>query len=223
MIDEVARPECLSSKMNSEKIYSIIGQITSVYDFLASATGYKKSVEYFVSQLPFSQDEPIKVLDAGCGTGLYSFAILEKYKNAKVTAFDLNEKLVEYVRNKAHNNTQDNRVRAFTADITGPLSGIENEKFNLIITAGVLEYVPHEETVRNLFRFLVPGGYFFNSPNRDSAWGRFVCKLYACKPYLKSENISVFEKNGFTLEKDIEVPKTPAASFKEAHLFKRIM
>ena len=207
--------------MNSEKVYSTIGQITPFYDFLAWVTGYKKSVEYFISQLPFSESASIKVLDAGCGTGLYSFAVLKKYKNAKIIAFDLNKKLVDYVGTKALKNKLSDRFRVFTADIRSPLSEIENEKFDLIITAGALVYVPHEETVKNLSRFLISGGYFFNSPNRDSAWGRFICKLYACKPYPKTENISVFEKNRFTLEKDIKVPKTPTASFKDAHIFKK--
>ena len=207
--------------MKSKKIYSTIGEITSIYELLASVSGYKKSVEYFVAQLPFSENSPIKVLDAGCGTGLYSFAILKKYKSAKITAFDLNEKLVNYVREKSIKNKLTDKIRAFAADITSSLPEIENEKFDLIITAGVLVYVPHEETVKNLSRFLIPGGYFFNVPNRDSAWGRFVCTLYACTPYSKTENISVFEKNGFTLEKDVKVPKTPAASFKEVHLFRK--
>ncbi len=207
--------------MDSQKVYSTIGAMTGMYDFLASATGYTQSVEFFISQLPFTANDSIKVLDAGCGTGPYSFAVLKKYKNAHVTAFDLNEQLVNYFSAKVHKNKLDNRVRTFTADITGPLTEIENEKFDLIITAGVLVYVPHEATVRNLSRFLKPGGYFFNSPNRDSAWGRFICKLYACKPYPKDENISVFVKNGFTLVKDIKVPKTPAASFKDAHIFRK--
>lgn len=168
------------------------------------------------------KNDSIKVLDAGCGTGLYSFAILKRYKNAKITAFDLDAKLVNYVKEKALRDKLDDHIRVFTANITGSLSEIENEKFNLIITAGVLVYVPHEETVKNLSRFLISGGYFFNSPNRDSVWGKFICKLYACKPYPKTENISVFVKNGFTLVRDIKVPKTPAASFKDAHIFKKI-
>src|SRR3989344_8479478 len=97
--------------MNSEKVYSIIGQIIPFYDFLAWVTGYKKSVEYFISQLPFSESDSIKVLDAGCGTGLYSFAVLKKYKNAKIAAFDLNEKLVDYVRAKVVKNKLSDRLR----------------------------------------------------------------------------------------------------------------
>ncbi|MDD5068383.1 MAG: class I SAM-dependent methyltransferase [Candidatus Pacebacteria bacterium] len=207
--------------MNQKKVYSLVGYITSFYDALASLVGYKKSVEYFVAQLPFPEDAEIKVLDAGCGTGLYSFAVLKRFKNAKVIAFDLNKKLVEYVATKASRNVLSDRLSLFTADISGPLTEIEDKKFDLIITAGVLVYVPHEKTVRNLSRFLVMGGYFFDSPNRDSTWGRFVCKIYACRPYPAEEDISVFVDNGYVLEKDIKVSKNPAASFKDAHIFKK--
>lgn len=208
--------------MRSKKIYSTIGTYSSLYDYLAYVTGYQKSIEYFISQLPFSEDDPIKVLDAGCGTGPYSFALLKRYKNAQITAFDLDEKLVNYLKNKVQKSKLSNKFSIFRSDITGSLPEIENQKFDLIITAGVLVYVPHEKTVRNLSRFLKSGGYFFNSPNRDSLWGKFICKIYACKPYPKTENISVFEKNGFTLIKDINVPKTPTASFKDAHIFKKL-
>lgn len=206
--------------MDSQRLYSRIGHITRLYDFVILVIGYKKSVEYFVSQLPFSEDDQIKILDAGCGTGLYSLALLQKYKNANVIAFDLNEKLVARFKEKVLKNKLDNRVHLFTADIRGSLQEIENKKFNLIVTAGVLEYVPLEETVRNLSRFLIPGGYFFNSPVRDTIWGRIICKLFACKPH-GDRNIQVFEENGFKLEKAIEVPKNPSASFKDAHIFKK--
>ncbi len=205
----------------SEKIYAFIGRLSLVYDLLSRLSGYKRSVDYFISQIPIPTDASIRVLDAGCGTGAYSFAILEKYTNATVTAFDLSENLTQSVLDKAEKMGLYKRIHVFRADITGPLSEIKDEKFDLIITAGVLVYVPHEATVRNLARFLVPGGYFFNSPNRDSLWGRFICKLYACRPYPRDENITVFEQNGLVLVKDIKVPKTPSASFKDAHIFQK--
>ena len=196
--------------------------MAGLYDFCLSVIGYEKSVNYFISQLSFAKSDSIKALDAGCGTGLYSLALLKRYENANVTAFDFNRKLIEHFKEKVWEKKLNNRTHLFTADIQSSLSEIENEKFNLIITAGVLEYVPQEKTIRNLSRFLISGGYFFSSPVRDTAWGRFICKLYACKPYSKIQNIRMFQKNGFTLHKIIEVPRNPSASFKEAHVFKKL-
>jgi ubiquinone/menaquinone biosynthesis C-methylase UbiE len=192
-----------------------------VYDFLSWISGYQRTVEYFVSELPFGVGENIRVLDVGCGTGPYTFAILKRFKNAEMTAFDLDENLVNTVKEKASKMGLSDRVRVFHADLAGPLSEVTNETFDLIITAGVLVYVPYEATVKNLARFLASGGYFFNSPNRDSLWGRLVCTLYACKPYPRAENLTVFEQNGFVLVKDIKVPNTPTASFKDAHIFRK--
>lgn len=209
--------------MHSEKVYSTIGKATHVYDFFASVVGYEKSVEYFISQLPFEKNQHIRVLDAGCGTGLYSLALLKRFPNAHITAFDLTQELTERFQKKAAEIHQQHRTHVFAADIQSELPQIAGKTFDLVITAGVLEYVPQEKTIQNLSRFLVPGGYFFSVPVRDNAWGKFVCKLYGCKPHPRAQNITAFQNNGFTLHAVLEVPKTPAASFREAHIFKKIV
>ncbi|MCX6703609.1 MAG: class I SAM-dependent methyltransferase [Candidatus Zambryskibacteria bacterium] len=129
--------------MKSEKIYTWIGSLTPFYDYISALVGYKKSVHFFVSQLPFSKDASFKVLDAGCGTGVYSLAILEQYKNSSVTAFDFSEKMLQGFEDKVSKKYAD-RLRLFTANIQSPLHEIEYKKFDLILTGGVLEYVPHE-------------------------------------------------------------------------------
>ena len=206
--------------MKSKKIYSFIGLIAPLYDLCLYFFGYEKSVDYFISQLPFAKESSIRVLDAGCGTGLYSLALLRQYKNARVTAFDLSDKLVEHLRKKVLKDKYNHRVNLFTADIQSALKEIGGEKFDLIITAGVLEYVPQEKTLKNLSHFLIHGGYFLNSPVRDTLLGKLVCKLYACKTYSRTQNIQSFEHNNFTLQKIIKLPWYAPASFKEAHLFK---
>lgn len=205
--------------MKSKSIYSFIGLIAPLYDLCSYFLGYKKSVDYFISQLPFTKESSIRVLDAGCGTGPYSLAILKKYKNSRVTSFDFSDKLVEHLKEKILKNKYNNRARLFTADIQGALGEIGDEKFDLIITSGVLEYVPQEKTLKNLSRFLISKGYFLNSPVRDTFFGELVCKLYDCKPYSRKQNIQTFTDNNFTLQKIIELPWYAPASFKEAHLF----
>ncbi len=208
--------------MTSPKIYSAIGRIAPFYDFVSWLVGYKKSIEYFVSQMPIPEDEAVEILDAGCGSGPYSLAILEKFPKAKVTSFDLNDKLISFLKESAAKKGLENRLQTFYADISGQLPELEGRSFDLIITAGVLEYVNQEKTVRNLSRFLKTGGHFFNSPPRNNWWGKIICRIYSCEPYTEEKNISTFENSGFVLEKNIQVPKTPAASFKDAHLFKKV-
>ncbi len=208
--------------MSSQKIYSAIGRVAHFYDFVSWLVGYKKSIEYFVSKIPITSDKTVEILDAGCGSGPYSLAILERYPKAKVTSFDLNNKLVRFLEEKTNQKGFGNRLRAFSADISGPLTELEGKSFDLIITAGVLEYVDQDQTVKNLSRFLKTGGYFFNSPPRNNWWGKMICGIYSCHPYTEEKNLSAFENNGYVLETNIKVPRTPAASFKDAHIFKKL-
>ena len=140
--------------MKSQAIYSVIARMTFLYDFVATIVGYKKSIDYFISQLPYSEKEVIKILDAGCGAGLYSFELLKKYENSHITAFDLNGELVDRLRQKVLKKGLEKRIYSFTANIQNPLVVIQNEKFDMIITAGVLEYVSLEKTVKSLSNFL---------------------------------------------------------------------
>jgi 2-polyprenyl-3-methyl-5-hydroxy-6-metoxy-1,4-benzoquinol methylase len=195
--------------------YNLIARIAGLYDFGLWLVGYKQSVDNFVAQVPFERDSSIKILDAGCGTGLYTLALLNKYPNAHITSFDLDGKLVERLRYKLHRNKLHDRARLFTANIQGSLQEIEGERFDLIITAGVLEYTQPEATVKSLARFMVPGGYFLNSPVKHNLFGKVICRLYACKPHTKKININAFTSNGFTLVKSV-VPY----SFKELHIFR---
>lgn len=206
--------------MKPEKIYTWIGSLTPLYDFISILVGYRKSVHFFVSQLPFPKDTSFRVLDAGCGTGVYSLALLEQYKNSSIIAFDFSEKMIDGFKEKVSEKYTD-RLQLFTANIQSPLHEIEYEKFDLILTGGVLEYVPQKETIKNLSRFLKPGGYFFNSPVRDTYFGKIVCTFYACRPYSRKENVQSFIDNGFSLERIISLSPFTPASFKEGHLFKK--
>lgn len=201
--------------------YALLGKTAGLYDTFLSLGGYQRSVEYFVAQLPFAKDGPWRVLDAGCGTGLYSLTILKQYRHARVTAFDLNATLVERVQYKLTKNQLDARAGVFAADIKSDLHELGNETFDLILAAGVLEYVPLEKTIRHLSRFLRPGGYFANSPVRKTAYGNLICTLYACTPRPRSEYLGAFAHHGFMLEKIVELPWYSLSSFKELQVFKK--
>ena len=204
---------------HSDKLYSLAARF---YDILSRLNGYKKAADYFVERLPFTKKDQINALDAGCGTGLYTLALLKRYPNAFITAFDLNRAMVETLRRSLVKNRMENQVRPFVASVLDPLEEIHGETFNLIVTGGVLEYTPVGETVRNLRRFLAPGGYFLNAPVRDTRAARFFARMYGFKPYSREQNIATFERYGLVLEKIVTLPRYSRASLiKEAHLFKK--
>ena len=203
-----------------KKPYTVIGKVARFYDMALWLSGYEKSVNFFVSQLRLPEDVNINVLDAGCGTGLYSLAILKRYRNAQVTAFDLDARLVARLKEKASNMGYGGRVQTFVADITSDLPHLQ-KTFDLIVTAGVFEYVPLKQAVSNLSQLLLTGGYFFNSPIRTTVWGNIVARIYARKPYTRKDYLEAFQKD-YTLGKIISLPPLRLSSFKEGQFFKKM-
>jgi len=207
--------------MAETNIYSVMGNAAPLYDIALRASGYEKSVHFFISQLPFTEDTSIRVLDAGCGSGLYSLEILRRYKNAQITAFDIDKGFVDHLREKLAHKGLISRAEVFIGDITSDLAQLQNKSFDLVLTAGVLEYTPLKETVANLARFVVTGGYWFNSPIRTTVWGHIVARLYGCVPHRRQEYFAAAEPF-FKVEKIIPLPPYRLSSFKEGQLFKKI-
>ncbi len=199
--------------MESNRLYSTIA---GFYDVALGLSGYWLAIESFVREIPYDESDRISVLDAGCGTGLYSFAILRKYPRATITAFDLNKEMVARFKSRLEKKSHaKDRVRIFTADMCDPLPGIE-ETFDLVVTGGVLEYVEIERAVENLSQHLSNGGYFLNTSVRDNLWGRLAGRIYGFRPHARDRNIEAFTGNGFKLIKTMRFPLT-----REAFLFQK--
>ena len=200
-------------KKDSDGLYSGIANIYNVGLWLF---GYKLAVYYFIGLIPFDKKAKLKVLDAGCGTGLYTFALLKRFPNAMIQAFDLNTDMTQVMKSVVNKKGLSNQIEIFNRDLTKPLP-FQREQFDLVITGGVLEYVDPVVAVKNLSPYLKKGGYFLNSPVKDNLLGRLVAKLYKFTPHSSMTNISAFTHNGFTLERTRSFP-----IIKEAHLFKKL-
>lgn len=61
---------------------------------------YKQMIEALVSSLPFDEQEPINVLDLGCGTGTVSAEIKRSFPQAQFTLVDISEKMLQLAQKK---------------------------------------------------------------------------------------------------------------------------
>jgi 2-polyprenyl-3-methyl-5-hydroxy-6-metoxy-1,4-benzoquinol methylase len=106
----------------------------------------------------------MNILDAGCGFGQYSYFILKKLRNAKLTGLDISEDHIEkakYFFEKAGFENADFR----TADL---LHFTDPDKFDLIISVDVMEHILEDETVfRNFYTSLHPHGMLLISTPSD--------------------------------------------------------
>ncbi len=205
--------------MDSNKLYSFLANFYEVGVWLI---GYKRAIDFFVSQLPVGVEQPLKILEAGCGTGLYSIAILKRFPHANIVAFDRNAQMVKRTWRNIQKNQLESRARVFVGDIQNDLPEPDNTQFDVIITGGVLEYVPLESTVKNLSRFLKQGGFFINSAVRDTRTGIWLAALYGCRPYSRQQNIKAFTDQGFLLTRTISSPWFFPMAIKELFIFQKL-
>ncbi len=192
-----------------QKIYSTIAE---VYDLGLSLIGYKRAARKFIAQIPLSSESQLTILDAGSGTGLYSFAAAERFPNARIVAFDFNEKMANKMQAIARSKGLQDQVRVTTGDVSKRIPGLD-EQFDIVITGGVLEYVNLEEAVHNLGQYVKQGGYFLNSAVKDNFLGRTLGKFLAFQPYSQKENVSAFTENGLQLVNTADIAFPPKRSY----------
>ncbi|MDA2920116.1 class I SAM-dependent methyltransferase [Desulfobacterota bacterium AH_259_B03_O07] len=206
--------------MYHQYLYS---NISKFYDLFLYLNNYKRAVDYFVKHISLPENQHIRLLDVGAGTGLYTLAIFKRFPNAQVTAIDISENMIKKLQTNVKKGSSAKSVKTIISDATKPIRELEGDVFDLIVAGGLLEYVDPDLTVRNLTRYLKTGGLFFNSPVKNNFWGRFVGLTMGFKPYSKEKNRKAFTDNCFTHIKELVLPIKyfPISLVKEGDLFRK--
>lgn len=207
--------------MYHQLLYSNIARF---YDLFLYMNSYKRAVDYFVGQISFDDNQTIKLLDVGAGTGLYTLAILKRFPNSRITAIDINENMVRRLKSNLKSRSLTNSVKTIVSDARYPIPEIEGDEYDLIVAGGLLEHVDPDLTVKNLCRYLRVNGLFFNSPVKNNFWGRLVGLTMGFTPYEHNVNIKSFIDNGFIHLKKIplSIKYFPISWVKEGDLFKKV-
>lgn len=101
-----------------------------------------------------------RVLDIGCGTGLFSSFLLEKYQNASITLIDLSEKMLEVARKRFSHHSS---FRFIIGDYT---QYVFNQPFDIIISALSIHHInahQKEALFKKVYALLENGGVFINA------------------------------------------------------------
>lgn len=100
--------------------------------------------------------EQYHALEFGCGTGLVSFNLIDKFEH--ITLIDTSEGMIEKLKLKIH----DSKVKNMTAIKVDINDNIEvlGEKFNVIYTSMALHHILDIRiTLKNLYGLLTEDGY----------------------------------------------------------------
>ena len=148
---------------------SLYDRIARLYDLTFKFNGYGRSLERYFREHPIPLEDNAQILDAGCGTGLLTLALLRTLaRPAHITAIDLSASSLQKARQAVANTLtgRPHKVCFLQANLLSlPFA---DETFDFIATSGALEYVSLREGLGELARVLKPGGYLFHLPVRPA-------------------------------------------------------
>jgi ubiquinone/menaquinone biosynthesis C-methylase UbiE len=167
---------------------SLYDRIARLYDLTFKFNGYGRSLERYFREHPVPLEAGAQILDAGCGTGLLTLALLRTLpRPADITAIDLSASSLRKARQavKQELRGRPHRVRFSQANLLSlPFA---DETFDFIATSGALEYVSLRDGLGELARVLKPGGHLFHLPVRPAPASAFLELLFRFKTHPPEE------------------------------------
>ena len=173
----------LTATKSHARAGSFYDRIEGLYDLTFKVNGYGRSLDQYLEAHPLPVFPGASVLDAGCGTGTLTLALLRTLKvPVKLTALDLSASSMATAKKYVEkNNSPAQPVRFAQGNVLAlPFA---DEAFDLVLTSGVLEYVPLDEGLSEVARVIAPGGHLLHLPMRPTPVTTFLEMLFRFKTH----------------------------------------
>lgn len=177
----------LTATKTEARAGSYYDKIAAYYDLTFKLNGYGRSLDQYFANHPLPVSRGARILDAGCGTGLLTLALLRSlHFPVNITALDLSATSISAARKAVAES------RGRTRDVTfaeGNLLSLPfaDNSLDLVVTSGALEYVPLSEGMTELSRVIAPGGHLLHIPCRPSPATTFLEILFRFKKHPRRE------------------------------------
>jgi ubiquinone/menaquinone biosynthesis C-methylase UbiE len=163
---------------------SIYDRFTKLYDLMFRVNGYGRSLERYLRETSLPLPAGARILDAGCGTGLLTLALLRVLRRpADITAVDLSGRSLQTARRAVRKLAARLRHRVAYVRADALSLPFPADSFDLVVTSGVLEYLPLRAGLSELARVLAPGGHLLFLPVRPSPATRLLEIMFRFKAH----------------------------------------
>ena len=145
---------------------SLFGEAARDYDRARRqlVPGFDRFYGTALQSIPFAEEQEIKVLELGAGTGLLSAMIAEKFPRSRVTLVDLSVEMLRVARRRF--TREPGRFEFRTMDYARKPLPSRDGGYDLVVSALSIHHLTHGDK-RELFgkvrRSLAVGGYFVNA------------------------------------------------------------
>jgi ubiquinone/menaquinone biosynthesis C-methylase UbiE len=162
---------------------SFYDRIANLYNLTFKFNGYGRSLHQYLRTHPIPLARNAKILDAGCGTGLLTIALLKALDQpVRITAVDLSGSSIVTAKKSVEEKAgRADKVWFTQANVLAlPFA---DKSFDFVVTSGVLEYVPLREGFGELSRVLKRGGYILHLPVRPSPVSKMLEVMFRFKAH----------------------------------------
>ena len=172
----------MAQELEKTTTQNFYDRIADVHNLALKINGYRQSVEKYLKSLDLAIDENSYVLDAGSGTGIVTLGFQSAgFRPRKTVALDLSFNSLKVAREEFEKDKQTD------ANNISPVQGnvlslpFADETFDLVLSCGVLEYVPLDDGLREMARVLKTGAKLVFIPVKPSLVGAVLEILYKFK------------------------------------------
>ena len=177
----------LTATKTEARAGSYYDRIARLYDLTFKVNGYGKSLDQYFETHPLPVSRGARILDAGCGTGLLSLALLRAIRfPVSITALDLSSTSVAAARKSLYYSSGRKRDVTFAQGNLLCLP-FADESLDLVVTSGALEYVPLADGLTELGRVIAPGGHLLHLPVHPGVIGVVLEILFRFKSHPPKE------------------------------------
>lgn len=180
----------LTATKNDARAGSYYDKIAAFYDLTFKLNGYGRSLDQYFANHPLPVSRGAKILDAGCGTGLLTLALLRALRfPVSITALDLSATSISAAKKAVADSP--GRTRDVTFAEGNLLSlPFADSSLDLVVTSGALEYVSLGEGMTEIARVIAPGGHMLHLPCRPSPASTFLEILFRFKHHPRQQILS---------------------------------
>lgn len=173
----------LTATKTEARAGSYYDRIARFYDLTFKLNGYGRSLDQYLVTHPLPVSRGARILDAGCGTGLLTMALLRAVRfPVAITALDLSSTSVAAARKSLYYSSGRKRDVTFTQGNLLCLP-FADESLDLVVTSGALEYVPLADGLKELARVITPRGHLLHLPVHPGVAGVFLEILFRFKSH----------------------------------------